>query len=190
MVLHCDTISHWLSHTQNLGSFCVYTQPMRDDVTLYHHLSLAECVHKMIQEIMIESRGVLFLRQSIFSDVPYLAHDGKIWNAFCEFQLRFMFCFIFKAGTSNYIPHILWDVFTCSCLHTCFGHKSPQIALSNKAEKPPTLQGGFKSTTKISDNRNDSKIWETFCEFKLISIFCFNHFSSVWCHLIPYHNNS
>ena len=30
------------------GSFCACTQPMRDDTTLYHHLSLVGHIHKMI----------------------------------------------------------------------------------------------------------------------------------------------
>ena len=30
------------------GSFCVCDQPMRDDITLYRHLSLAGLIHKMI----------------------------------------------------------------------------------------------------------------------------------------------
>ena len=35
---------------QNQGSICVCAQPMRDNVTLQHHLSLAGCIHKIIPE--------------------------------------------------------------------------------------------------------------------------------------------
>ena len=30
------------------GSFCLCTQPMRDDITMWHRLLLAGCIHKMI----------------------------------------------------------------------------------------------------------------------------------------------
>ena len=33
------------------GSFGICAQPMRDDVTMYRHLSLAGRIHKMIPEI-------------------------------------------------------------------------------------------------------------------------------------------
>ena len=32
-----------------------------------------------------------------------------------------------KAGTSNYIPQILWDVITCPCLWYLFWHTNPQL---------------------------------------------------------------
>ena len=35
-----------------------------------------------------------------------------------------------KGRTSNYIPHILWDVITCPVLDTCFWHNTPHM--SNK----------------------------------------------------------
>ena len=43
------------------GSFCVCTQPTRDDVTMQRRLSLAGCIHKMIPEgsnILVRKYGV------------------------------------------------------------------------------------------------------------------------------------
>ena len=34
-----------------------------------------------------------------------------------------------RAGTSNYIPQILWDVISCRSLDTCFWHTSPHMYL-------------------------------------------------------------
>ena len=36
------------------GPFSVYAQPMREDVTLWHHLSLAGCIHEMIPVYLLE----------------------------------------------------------------------------------------------------------------------------------------
>ena len=32
-----------------------------------------------------------------------------------------------RAGTSNYIPQILWGVITCPCHWSCFWHNTPQM---------------------------------------------------------------
>ena len=41
--------NHWLKRhsTMTQWSCCVCTQPMREDITLYHHLPLAGRIHKM-----------------------------------------------------------------------------------------------------------------------------------------------
>ena len=33
-----------------------------------------------------------------------------------------------RAGTSDYIPQILWDVITCPCPDTCFWHIAPHVS--------------------------------------------------------------
>ena len=38
---------------QYQGSFCKFTQPMRDDVTMLYCLSLAGHIHKMIPAILL-----------------------------------------------------------------------------------------------------------------------------------------
>ena len=44
------TIKSTLNATllQAQSSFCKCAQPMRDDVTMWHHLSLAGCIYKVI----------------------------------------------------------------------------------------------------------------------------------------------
>ena len=37
----------------NAGIICVCAQPLRDNVTMKHHLSLAGCIHKMIPGMLI-----------------------------------------------------------------------------------------------------------------------------------------
>ena len=41
------------------GLFGICTQPMRDDVTMYRHLSLTGCIHKMIPESLTGPNNIV-----------------------------------------------------------------------------------------------------------------------------------
>ena len=52
-------IKYELALAMNQGSFCVCTQPVREDIMIYHLLSLAGRIHKMIPSEQTKENGTL-----------------------------------------------------------------------------------------------------------------------------------
>ena len=55
-------------------SFCVCTQPMRDGVTVYCHLSLAGRIHKMISENDYELTNVIDFKWCVWNSSQNILH--------------------------------------------------------------------------------------------------------------------